>query len=273
MLTSFFPSATNELSVELERRASIVPDEVHIWSLILQTIPNHRWLALEATLSSEERARASRFRFDRDRHAYVAARGLARHMLSHFAGCLPTAWQFTDDKYGKPRIVDPLPNRPLSFNVTHTDQLAAVAVTLTGDIGIDAESIALAPADSAITSYYLTDEEVAQVQNLPDDAKAERFIRLWTLKEAFIKATGKGLSQPLSHFAFVSIDPVRVIFHDSGLGDPRQWVFWQQQVGMHMLALAIRWPLTLRPRILYRSICISEHSGNRTGGLDDTNTN
>ena len=233
----------------------MAPDEIHVWSLAFGTIPHQKWAALEAVLDGEERARAARSHFERNRRAYVAAHALVRHMLAHFAGCEAGAWRFAAKEHGKPYIADPLPSLPLRFNLTHTDHMAAVAVTLAGDVGIDAKSLDRITPDFVIADDCFAAEEVAALHALTGDAIGEHFIRLWTLKEAFIKAIGKGLSQPLSDFAFVSVDPVRVVFHDRGLGDAALWVFRQWQVGRHMLALAIDWPYSCPPRVIHRSVC------------------
>ena len=233
----------------------MAPDDVHVWSLALPTIADAEWQTLGTVLREEEHAQAARYHFDRDRRAYVAAHALVRHMLAHLAGGDPRAWRFVAGEHGKPRIANPPPGLDVAFNLTHSHQMVAAAVTLAGEIGVDVEALDRRSMDPAIADEYFAPEESAALRALPDErAMRELFVRLWTLKEAFIKATGRGLAQPLSDFAFVSTDPVRIVFHDGGLGDPARWAFWQRQVGCHVLAVGIDRRHSQPPRFIHREI-------------------
>lgn len=232
----------------------MMPDEIHVWSLALDVIPDDAWPALNAVLDNQERACAARFRFDRNRRSYVAAHALVRHMLAHVACREPEAWRFATGEHGKPHIVHPPGGLPLRFSLTHADHMVAAAVTLAGEVGIDIESLDRGPPDLTIADRYFAAEEVRALRALPVEAMGERFIRLWTLKEAFIKATGMGLAQPLDTFAFVSVDPVRIVFPDHGIGDAARWAFRQWQVGRHMLAVGVDWPFSQPPRLIHRPV-------------------
>jgi 4'-phosphopantetheinyl transferase len=233
----------------------VTPDEIHLWSLSPDTVADGQWPALEAVLDDDEKARAARLRFESDRHAFIAAHALLRHMLTYFGDRAPEVWRFAVGEHGKPRIADPPPGQPLHFNLTHARGMVAAAVTRAGAIGVDVEPLDGLRVDTGIADHCFAAQEVAALRALPDEAAmAEHFIRLWTLKEAFVKATGKGLSQPLGDFAFVCLDPVRVVFHDHALGNPEQWVFWQHRVGRHVLAAGIQWPGHRPPVIVHRTV-------------------
>jgi len=231
------------------------PDEINLWSLAVDGIADEAWPALNGVLDDEERARAARFRFDRDRRAYVAAHALLRHMLSHYLGRPPESWRFVAGEHGKPGLADPPPGRDLRFNLTHSRGMVAAVVAAAAEVGVDVESLDAAPAVLAVADLSFTAGEMAGLSALPTETeKAERLLRLWTLKEALVKATGKGLAQPLSGVAVVSLAPARVAFPDRRDGDGARWAFWQGLAGNHVLAVAVDWPRARPPTIRHRPL-------------------
>ena len=231
--------------------------DILIWSLAPASVAARHWAALETTLEAGERAQAARFHFDVDRCAYIAGHALLRGLLSHVVRQAPDAWRFAPGRHGKPRIVEPEAYRGLGVNLTHARGMVAAAVSAAVEIGIDVDSATDRSAGLEIANRFFAPEEIAGLHALADGgARQERFIRLWTLKEAFIKATGKGLAQPLSDFAFVSVEPARVVFRHPALGDPSGWVFWQERIGCHYLALAVDWPSPTPPRIHHRAVSV-----------------
>jgi 4'-phosphopantetheinyl transferase len=229
--------------------------DIHVWSLVVEAVPDEAWPALAAVLDDHERARAARFRFECHRRPYVAAHALLRHMLAQCAGRPPEAWRFAATPHGKPEIIDPPDGAPLRFSLTHSDHMVAVAVTRAAEIGIDLEPLDRRLEDGPeLAERFFATEEVRALRALPAEERAERFIRLWTLKEAFLKATGMGLAMPLDSFAFVSLDPVRIVFPDHSRGDAGRWAFRQWPVERHMLAVAIDWPAARPPHLVHRQV-------------------
>jgi 4'-phosphopantetheinyl transferase len=193
--------------------------------------------ACRPMLSAEERARTDRFRFERDATLYAAAHVLLRKMLA--AHGVPDP-RFRVNAWGKPELdgADPA----LRFNLTHTRGLAACAVTPFGDLGIDAEAVDPAVDCLDLARHFFAPQEAAFLAGLPPDRRGVAFCRLWTLKEAFIKAVGQGLSIPLDAFSF-TLDPV-VFSCVPMLGqNPSAWRFATMALGArHRVAVALHQP-------------------------------
>ncbi len=199
-----------------------------------------RWRAM---LNAEEIQRADRFVFQPDRDTFIAAHALARAMLSEATGAAPASWQFVKGRHGKPEVAAHINGPAPMFNISHTNGLVACALTRTHPIGVDVEaSDRVTKLD--IAGRYFAPEETAQVRAASPEQGKQRFFRFWTLKEAFIKATGEGLNRPLDSFGF-SLDPIRITFYPERdehrrTGDPADWQFAQMRPAPNrMLALAV----------------------------------
>jgi 4'-phosphopantetheinyl transferase len=194
----------------------------------------------EPALSPEERDRAARFRFEADRDAFLAAHALKREMLAELGGLPPQAWRFVSGPAGKPEI-DPALGRPwLRFNLTHTRSLVACAVTVGDDIGVDVESLdRRAPAPGLVERWFAPEEAAFLATRGPAEHGAA-FLQLWTLKEAFVKATGEGIAMGLDSFAVAS-DPARLLRLPAAAGPMAAWRLLQLQPDpRHVLAVALR---------------------------------
>jgi 4'-phosphopantetheinyl transferase len=215
-------------------------DAIAVWMAPLDTVPETLWPRLENILDAAERERATRFRFERDRRQYAAAHALKRLMLTASTGgaVAPQTWTFDTGPQGRPAVAG---GGGAHFNLSHCDGLVACAVSRAAEPGIDVENLdRVVPLDLAET--HLAADEAKWLYGLPETARRAGFLRLWTLKEAYIKATGLGLSQPLNTFA-IGFDPLRVSFTDPALGDSSAWRFEQLEVdGRYLLALAWRVP-------------------------------
>jgi 4'-phosphopantetheinyl transferase len=213
-------------------------DGITVWMVALDAVPNALWPRLATLLGTAERERAARFLFERHLRQYQAAHALKRLMLTAAAGgtVSPGAWAFETGARGKPQVARGAGPR---FNLSHCDGLVACAVSQRVELGIDVESVdRCAPLELAGRCFAQAEE--AWLHGLPAAARPAGFFQLWTLKEAYIKATGLGLAQPLDAFRFC-FDPLRVTFADPVLGDPAAWRFEQHPVGArHILAVAWR---------------------------------
>lgn len=214
---------------------------VRIWSLDLDRLTADGWDGLESVLDATERARAQQFRFAPDRQSYVAAHGLLRHALSRLTGHLPETWRFAAGPHGKPHLADPPPGCRLRFSISHTRGMAAVAVAQGMEVGVDVEAADRAGLDLALAERFFAPEEAAGLRAIHDARRArEHFIALWTLKEAFVKALGTGLAQPLDSFAFHGLAPPRLTLHDPRLGPPQAWRCWTGIAGRYRLSACVR---------------------------------
>lgn len=211
------------------------------------------WPGLASLLDEAERARAARFHFERDRQVYVAGHALLRGLLSRLVDRAPQDWRFTVDGYGKPEAIL-RPGEPrLRANLSHTRGLAAVAVTLERDVGVDVEWLERGGSTLEIAERFFAPAECAQLAAVPPERAEPTFFAFWTLKEAYIKAVGQGLSLPLDAFAF-NLDsdgqPLGIGFVPPIVDEPSHWLFRRVRPGpAHALALAVRDPRPARLRV------------------------
>lgn len=178
--------------------------EVHVWRASLdQAVP--RVGALLETLQPDERERAARFRFEDDRNRFIAARGILRDILARALGSTPGAVRFVYGPWGKPALAEPAPG-DLQFNLSHSGGLALYALTCGRAVGIDVERIRPEVMREGIARRFFSPREVAALERLPEAERCAGFFRCWTRKEAYVKATGRGLLLPLDSFD-VSLAP------------------------------------------------------------------
>lgn len=174
-------------------------DEVHVWLASLnqtaETIQNLRQI-----LSADEEKRAERFYFPRHREHFIVARGLLRTILGLYLDKEPQTLSFSYNSYGKPSLIPEQGGDNLRFNLSHSHELALYAVTRNRDIGVDIERISTERSCEEIAERFFSPLEKATLRSLPANIKHQAFFNCWTRKEAFIKATGKGLSLPLDQF-------------------------------------------------------------------------
>ncbi len=160
----------------------------------------------EAWLDVDEQRRASRFRIPTSRNQHVVGRGMARRLLSSDS-VAPEAIRFALEPHGKPYVSEPSAARQ-PFNIAHTDGLVMCGIGSAEHtmIGVDVERLGRR-TDPGLADRFFSKPEVRYLQrHQDDDAKRIAFLRVWTLKESFIKAIGTGLQTPLSDFAFMDID-------------------------------------------------------------------
>jgi 4'-phosphopantetheinyl transferase len=178
---------------------------VHVWRASLD-LDRETQAKCAGRLSDDERARAARFVLEHDRNSYVAAHGILRSLLAGYVECRPEEVQFSYGAYGKPSVSYPRLTDPLSFNLSHSHGLGAVAIVRGREIGVDVEKIRPDFASVEVAERYFSSAEVDELRQLPDDRRAEGFFLCWTRKEAYIKALGEGLRIPLNTFS-VSLTP------------------------------------------------------------------
>jgi 4'-phosphopantetheinyl transferase len=194
-------------------------------------------------LDEDERRRSDRLHFAVDREAFTAAHALKRAMLSEVTGAPSTAWRYSESENGRPEVASPCATGGLRFNLSHARGLVACAVGYQA-MGVDVESADRIP-DLSIADTIFAPEEASVLKSAPPALQQVLFFRLWTLKEAFIKATGEGLRRSLLSFSF-SLDPVRIQFHPERArfllsDDPAKWQFAEYRPSPHgHLALAVQ---------------------------------
>lgn len=157
-------------------------------------------------LSADERARAERFKFDEPRIRLVRCRSALRTILGRWLDVSPSTLRFDYGEHGKPRLIDSAAN--LSFNVSHSHDWALIAVTAVGELGVDVERCDDRITWPGLARRFFSQREVVDLFALPPERQLEGFYQIWTGKESFIKAIGRGLSFPLGSFS-VAANPAR----------------------------------------------------------------
>jgi 4'-phosphopantetheinyl transferase len=190
---------------KIESPLPLPENEVHLWRLDLETIgaDEFRW---QQVLSSDELTRAAKFHFSRDRQRFVAARAWLRTILAGYLRTDPRSVSFAYSKKEKPSLGPSFENCDVTFNVSHSGGIALLAFARGREIGVDVEQLNRNSDFEGISRRFFSTREQSQLAALPAEAKVEGFFRCWTRKEAYIKATGDGLSLPLDQFD-VSIEP------------------------------------------------------------------
>jgi 4'-phosphopantetheinyl transferase len=174
-------------------------DEVQLWRIDLEAIGSDesRWQLL---LSTDELSRASRFHFSRDRQRFVASRALLRTILASYLSTDAKGLTFSYSKKEKPSLGPAHVDSGVTFNVSHSGGIALLAFARRREVGVDIEQVRRDSDLEAIARRFFSNLEQEQLAALPSEEKVEAFFRCWTRKEAYIKATGDGLSLPLSQF-------------------------------------------------------------------------
>jgi 4'-phosphopantetheinyl transferase len=198
--------------------------DVHVWRASLDQ-PARRLGQLAQTLSADERAKAERFHFEKDRRRYIAGQGWLRMILSRYLGIEPGQLEFRYSRRGKPALVQKPGGGTLCFNVSHSHELALYAITRDRDVGIDIEHIRPLPDAGQIVERYFSDQEKTMFRALSPGQKLEAFFNGWTRKEAYLKATGDGLARPLEQFS-VSLAPEEPAELVHVAGNPRETSRW-----------------------------------------------
>jgi 4'-phosphopantetheinyl transferase len=173
-----------------------------------------------------------------------------KKILARCTGSRAEAVRFTQNRYGKPELAPGVTDQPVRFTLSHTGELAVCAVTLAHDIGVDVEHLER-PVNLSIANRFFSNQEAEAISRVDASLKQPLFFRFWTLKEAYAKATGRGLAIGLDQFSFVLDRPeIRVMFHSPDQDDPAFWQFVQfSPVPGYMTAVAVNKktgpPLTL----------------------------
>jgi 4'-phosphopantetheinyl transferase len=169
--------------------------QVDVWRIALD-LPPATIKRLESALSTDEDARATRFRFPAGRDRFIVAHAGLRHILARYLGCHPDQIRFSMNEYGKPV----LQGKHLEFNLSHSGDFALVAATWNKKIGVDVERFRPEIELGRLANRFFSPGEVAELNKLPPEGKVAGFFNCWSRKEAYIKAQGLGLSLPLDSF-------------------------------------------------------------------------
>ena len=198
-----WPAAPAELPA-LERT-------VHVWAVRLDDarvdVDGGREL-----LSPDERDRAERFHFEQHRRRFLIAHIALHWILGRYLQIAPARLYFDLGSNGKPKLPPALANSGIEFNLSHSNDLALLAVNLIGEVGVDIEYVKPGFKFEEIAERFFTAREAAVLRGLPSELQRQAFFKCWTCKEAFLKAKGTGLSGKLDEVEITlsASDEVRI---------------------------------------------------------------
>ncbi len=215
------------------RALELTTDQVHIWRVRLDGVENEDD-RLWQTLSPQERERVQRFHFDQHRLRYLRAHGACRAILARYTGLAPEALRIEATPRGKPFLID-THRLDLRFNLSHSGDWMVIGLACGREIGVDVELIARDIDWKAIASGYFHASEMRAIQDFAaPDVQVAAFYRVWTVKEAYLKAVGKGLAGGLDQVV-VQVGPgLSAVFKElpGGENELRRWqVFSFQPAG------------------------------------------
>ncbi len=210
----FFPPGSFEL-----------PDHnVQVWGVALD-----RYLPFladfSALLSPDEQERAARFYFDRHRNRYIVARGILRLLLGGYLEIEPEEIQFQYQACGKPFLPAEPGVRELHFNLSHSENYALIASSWNRRVGVDVEHLRPLPGADSIAGELFCLSEIKLLARQEEEEKQHTFFKLWTAKEAFVKAIGEGLKVPLNQIEVIlsPIMPASIIFRNGNRREAGNW--------------------------------------------------
>jgi 4'-phosphopantetheinyl transferase len=220
---------------------SLPKGTVHVWRIALNQ-EDDRLERFRVTLEPHELERAARFHFEKHRRHFIVARGFLRAVVARYLETQPEAVRFAYGDYGKPALSD---EHVLRFNLSHSNEVALLAVALDAELGVDVEHIRADFASEDIARRYFSRTEVDAFNALPPDERVAAFFRCWTRKEAYIKAIGKGLSQALDEFDVTLAPGIAPALLRAKDDDTSRWLLVDLNAGAgYASALAVEGPIT-----------------------------
>ncbi|MGO8792949.1 MAG: 4'-phosphopantetheinyl transferase family protein [Terriglobia bacterium] len=200
--------------------------DVHVWYRITTLLGNAAVQLADRHLSGEERSRRDRLHFEADRRDFTIAHDLLRRALSKYKEIPPADWRFATNDYGKPLIAGFDPQMgALSFSLSHTRGCVACAIAPNAPVGVDVEQTDRLLCGNELADRFFSEDEAAWLRQCSVEIYGTRFAELWTLKEAYLKALGVGLSGPLDSISFRFDEHGRIDFMGPSMVQPREWHF------------------------------------------------
>lgn len=178
---------------------SLEGDRVHLWRANLN-VPAVAVDRLASFLSADEIARANKFRFEIHKNRFIASRGILREILGNYLNINPEKIKFDYGDRGKPQLArfNTDNSKSLQFNVSHSQDYALYGFTICSPIGVDLEYLRAMPDAVKIARRFFSPQESQLIASLDNEQQQRVFFKLWTAKEAYLKAVGMGLAGSLA---------------------------------------------------------------------------
>jgi 4'-phosphopantetheinyl transferase len=203
----------------------LTDSDIHVWRFSIEP-PQQELESLFLLLSPDEKTRAERFYFERDRNRFIAARGLLRTIIAGYVDMPPSQIEFVYGNFGKPALKSQPQGKALEFNLSHSQDLALYIFNRNRQVGIDVEHVRSMPDMDNFAEQFFSSREIELINSLSGEQKNDAFFKLWTGKEALLKANGGGLTIPLSYME-ISLDADGSVTLRSIDGDRKQAARWR----------------------------------------------
>ena len=216
---------------------SLTKQDIHIWG---SDIDMHisRLERLYQALSIDEKMRAQRYHFEKDRNKFIIRRGILRYILGRYLNTNPSLIKFSYGNNRKPSLAHAFDHSRICFNLSHSKGFALYAFARDCEIGVDLQHIQDIPEMEQIVERFFSGKEIEVFRSLPKSQKRAAFFKGWTCKEAFIKTHGDGLFQPLDKFD-VSLSPgkpARLLTINNDSREASRWMIQDLKPGPNYVA-------------------------------------
>lgn len=220
---------------------AIYPGQVHVWCVWLN-IQEDLVGELSPLLSAEEKEIAAQFRRVSDQIRYITAHARMREILGKYLDIPPENIAFAYNQYGKPDLEPTINPMELNFNLSHSKDVALLAVAVNFKVGVDVENVKRNAATEEIARRFFSSREIELLNSQPESMRDEAFFRCWTCKEAYIKARGRGMSIPLNkiNISFLPESQPKILHVDGDKEENAHWsLFHLEPMDDYVGALAV----------------------------------
>ncbi len=177
---------------------TLEPSTIHVWQVDLELMDGD-YQQLKDALNPEEQQRLQRYTHQQAQQQFLATRGRLKQLLAGYLGIPPSSIKFELGEHGKPRLVGTMIDCGLVFNVSHSGAVALIAISNNRALGIDVESINSRHNLQGMAQRCFSHQEQNNWNQLAEPLKTNQFYAYWCAKEAFLKATGRGLALGMQH--------------------------------------------------------------------------
>ena len=219
---------------------ALASDNIDLWAINPAQLSIDSVSALRSLLTPDESKQLLQYKNQAAQHTYLITRSICRLILTQYVNSEPHSLSFVRDQHGKPELVHNKHN--IRFNLSHNNQVIIMVVCVNDDIGCDIEDPKRKVSIEPITRRYFSKQEHIDIAHLKGEQQQQRFFQFWTLKEAFVKATGRGISLGLDTFQFQlttgEYDKISPTFNEHyPLNKKNQWQCYQAPFQEQLLAI------------------------------------
>jgi 4'-phosphopantetheinyl transferase len=209
----------------------LAPGNIHLWRST-EDIDPAQFAELAKSLSPEEHRRAEQYRFEPDRKRFVLCRGVLRDLLGRYLGCTAQSVRFARGPNGKPELDAAYHDSSLDFNLSHTKGMCLIGFAVGHPIGVDVEAIDPKRDWAMLGRRFLHPHEWEMISGLPIAHRAAAFYTCWTCKEAYLKASGEGLTRGLTTFEVILKEDTQPVQLVDAAARPMDTAWWLQSLNV-----------------------------------------